>query len=86
MDLDEKLHRSQVFDVKQSIPFWCVIGDVEAKALLRIEPDPHGDDTGNEAHASVIILCNRTDPDTSPPRFVCTVNGRLCPFQLTSLK
>ena len=77
----ERLRRCFENDIFVTIPFNCKIGGVKAYIRVHIEPDPHGDGKGTDAHFHTAIDCPKIKVVVdSPEPDRCSVTDKTCPF------
>jgi len=76
----EKLRKSAKYDVDKNICFQCLIGKTEAILGIFIEPDPHGDRIGTDAHFHTTVRCPKKKIVDIPEPDRCRITNTTCPF------
>jgi len=74
------LKKATRHDVDKDILFHCLIGNSEVILFIMIEPDPHGDETGNHAHFHTGIRCPNIEIVDFPEPDRCQITDMTCPF------
>jgi hypothetical protein len=81
--VDEKksrLKKAFQYDVNGKIPFRCLIGKTDAELHIMIEPDPHGDESGNHSHFHTVTMCPNIKIVDTPEPDRCRITNGTCPF------
>ena len=76
----DKLKRTNKYDVSSSIHFYCFIGKTKVTLSVLVEPDPHGDGKGTDAHFHIAVLCPYIKVVEFPEPDRCRITDETCPF------
>jgi len=79
-EFTNKLKRPSKYDVDVSIPFYCLIGKTKVTLSVLVEPDPHGDGKGTDAHFHTAVLCPYIKVVEIPELDRCRITDETCPF------
>jgi hypothetical protein len=75
-----RLEKARQYDVREDIPFRCLIGKTDAKLHIMIEPDPHGDERGTHSHFHTVLMCPNVKVVGIPEPDRCQITDSTCPF------
>lgn len=79
-DREKLLKKTMRYDKEAKIHFHCLIGQTEATLCTRIEPDPHGDESGKHSHFHTATICPNMKIVDFPEPDRCQLTNRTCPF------
>jgi hypothetical protein len=79
-DKDARFKKATQPDVNKTIYFRCSIGKIEPTISIRVEPDPHGDDSGTHSHFHTVTLCPNMKIVDLPEPDRCKITDSTCPF------
>jgi hypothetical protein len=82
LDEDElaQLRKATKYDVEAKCRFHCLIGKTEATLTITIEPDPHGNESGEHAHFHTVLMCPNMKIVDLPEPDQCRITDKTCPF------
>jgi hypothetical protein len=79
-DKEKPVSKRIEYEKDGTINFRCPIGKVNPSIHVMIEPDPHGDDSGEHSHFHATLLCPKTKIVDFPEPDRCKITNESCPF------